>query len=108
MKYVTIYTENSHYEELLQVANNFKYTEKIETGEQDLAEDMLDELAIEELMKEVEKDLDENDDKEEILANVREGFEEMILIQQGKMKGTPAREFLKELREEMEEERNEL
>ena len=104
MKYVTIYTENSHYEELLQVAQTFKYTEKIETGELDLAEDMLDELAIEELMKEVEKDLDENDDKEEILANVREGFEEMILIQQGKLKTRSLEDFLKE----WEEENNEL
>ncbi len=99
MRYVTIYTENSHYDELLQLAQSFKYAEKIETDELDL---------INELMKDVENDLDENDDKEEILANVREGFEEMILIKQGKMKGTPAREFLKELREEMEEERNEL
>ncbi len=99
MRYVTIYTENNHYEELLQVAQNFKYAEKIETDEQDL---------INELMKDIEADLDENDPKEEILANVREGFEEMILIKQGKLKGTPARDFLKELREELEEERNEL
>ncbi len=100
MRYVTIYTENSHYEELLQVAQNFKYAEKIETDEQDLAENMLDELAIEELMKDIENDLDENDDKEEILANVREGFEEMILIQQGKLKGIPWEDFMKELKED--------
>ena len=83
MKYLTIYTENSHYEELLQLAKNFKYIEKLETGEAE--------------------DIDEGDTKEEIIANVRAGYEEMLLIKQGKLEGIPWKDFLKGLEDEKDE-----
>ena len=35
--------------------------------------------------------------KEEILANIRQGLKEVHLIEQGKMKSRPAKEFLNEL-----------
>lgn len=43
-----------------------------------------------------ETDLDEDSD-EEIITNVRQGIKEMKLVEQGKLKSRPAREFLKEL-----------
>lgn len=43
-----------------------------------------------------EPDLDEDTD-EQVRANIRQGVKEMRLIEQGKMKSRPAREFLKEL-----------
>lgn len=83
MKYLTIYTENNHYEELLQFAKSFKYAEKLETGE-------------------TEEEIDEGDTREEIIANVRAGYEEMVLIKQGKLQGIPWDEFLKGLEEDSE------
>jgi len=35
--------------------------------------------------------------KEAIIANLKEGFNEMNLYKQGKLKGTPLKEFLNEL-----------
>ena len=43
-----------------------------------------------------EPELDEDTD-EEVIANIRQGVKEMRLIEQGKMKSRPAREFLNEL-----------
>ena len=37
---------------------------------------------------------DEEDTKEEVIANLRQGFKEMELIKQGKSKGTPFKDFL--------------
>lgn len=45
-----------------------------------------------------EPELDEDTD-EEVIANIRQGVEEMRLVEQGKMKSTPFKEFLKELDE---------
>lgn len=91
MKYLTIYTENSHYDELLEYAKDFKYIEKLETGEKDLQE-----------MQETEE-IDEGDTREEIIANVRAGYEEMLLIMQGKGNTRPLEDFLRELEEESNE-----
>ncbi len=85
MKYLTIYTENSHYDELLEYAKDFKYIEKLETGEKDLQE------------------IDEGDTREEIVASVRAGYEEMLLIMQGKGNTRPLEDFLRELEEESNE-----
>lgn len=41
----------------------------------------------------------EEDTDEEVYANIRQGVKEMRLIEQGKMKSTPFKEFLKELDE---------
>lgn len=43
-----------------------------------------------------EQDFDEDTD-EQVIANIRQGVKEMRLIEQGKLKSRPAREFLKEL-----------
>lgn len=41
-------------------------------------------------------DLDEDTDKQ-VIENIRAGVREMRLVEQGRMKSRPAREFLKEL-----------
>lgn len=42
-------------------------------------------------------DSPEEDTDEQVIANIREGVRQMRLVEQGKMKSRPAREFLKEL-----------
>ena len=41
-------------------------------------------------------ELDEDTD-EQVIANIRQGVKELRLVEQGKMKSRPAREFLREL-----------
>ncbi len=41
--------------------------------------------------------VDKEDSKEAILDNLKQGFKEMKLYKQGKMKGTPLNDFLHEL-----------
>ncbi|MPR34885.1 hypothetical protein [Salmonirosea aquatica] len=43
-----------------------------------------------------ETELDEDTD-EQVIENIRAGVKEMRLVEQGKVKSRPAREFLKEL-----------
>ncbi len=45
-------------------------------------------------IKEVEHD---EDSDEEVMANIKNGIEEIRLVEKGKMKATPVRDFLKEL-----------
>ena len=40
---------------------------------------------------------DEGDSKEAILSNIKKGLEEVKLAKQGKLKTTPAKDFLNEL-----------
>lgn len=40
---------------------------------------------------------DQEPTKEEILANIKQGFKEMRLVEKGKLKSRPAKEFLNEL-----------
>ena len=40
---------------------------------------------------------DDGDSKEEIMENLTKGFEEMKLFKEGKIKGTPLKDFLNEL-----------
>jgi hypothetical protein len=47
-------------------------------------------------IKEVEHD---EDSDEAVMANIKNGIEEIRLVEQGKMKATPVRDFLKELDE---------
>lgn len=44
-----------------------------------------------------EKMEDDGDSKEEIIANLKQGFKEMKLHKAGKLSGTPLNEFLDEL-----------
>jgi len=39
----------------------------------------------------------DGDSKEEVIKNIKQGFEEMKLIKEGKLKGTPLKDFLDEL-----------
>jgi len=39
----------------------------------------------------------ESDSEEEMVANITQGFKEMELYKEGKMKGTPLKDFLNEL-----------
>lgn len=74
MKYITVYTNKKGCNELMKLAQKLKNVKKIETGE-----------------------VDEEDTQEEIMANLREAFAEMKLIEAGKSKTTSMEDFLKEL-----------
>lgn len=39
----------------------------------------------------------DGDSKEEVMTNLKQGFKEMKLYKEGKMKGTPLNDFLNEL-----------
>lgn len=45
----------------------------------------------------VKEEEDEGDSKEEIIANIRTGLQELKMIEEGKMKSTPFKQFLDEL-----------
>ncbi len=71
MRQVTIYTTNKEYSHFVQLAESLPYVKKIET--------------------------DEEPSKEEIIENLKKGFEEMALIKKGKLKTTSLSDFLNEL-----------
>lgn len=71
MRQVTIYTTNKDYSHFVQLAKNLHYVKKIET--------------------------DDEPKKEEIIDNLKRGFEEMQLIKEGKLKTTSLKDFLNEL-----------
>jgi hypothetical protein len=50
------------------------------------------------VLKALDADFDiTNDTKSDVLENIKRGFEEMQLIKKGKLKTTPAKDFLNEL-----------
>ena len=71
MRQVTIYTTDKEYTHFIELARNLHYVKKIET--------------------------DEEDDLEDILSNIKTGLEEVHLFKKGKLKTTPAQDFLNEL-----------
>jgi hypothetical protein len=71
MRHVTIYTTDKDYSHFLELAKNLHYVKKIET--------------------------DDEPTKEEIVNNIKRGFEEMALIKKGKLKTTSLNDFLNEL-----------
>ena len=71
MRQVTIHTTNKDYNHFVQLAKSLDYVKKIET--------------------------DDEPTKEEIIKNLKRGFEEMQLIKKGKLKTTPLKDFLNEL-----------
>jgi len=71
MRHVTIYTTDKEYSHFLELAQNLHYVKKIET--------------------------DEEPTKEEIISNLKKGFEQMQLIKKGKAKTTSLNDFLNEL-----------
>jgi hypothetical protein len=71
MRQVTVYTTDKDYSHFVQLAKNLHYVKKVETDE-DLV-------------------------KEDIINNLKKGFEEMQLIKKGKLKTTSLNDFLNEL-----------
>ncbi|HEY2581807.1 MAG TPA: hypothetical protein VGI43_08375 [Mucilaginibacter sp.] len=71
MRQVTVYTTDKEYSHFVQLVKNLQYVKKVET--------------------------DDEPKKEDILDNIKRGFEEMQLIKKGKLKTTPAKDFLDEL-----------
>jgi hypothetical protein len=71
MRHVTIYTTDKEYNHFLELAKNLHYVKKIET--------------------------DDESTKDEIVSNLKKGFEEMKLIKKGKLKTTSLNDFLNEL-----------
>lgn len=71
MRHVTIYTTEKEYNHFLELAKNLHYVKKIET--------------------------DEEPTKQEIVENLKQGFEELKLIKKGKLKTTSIDDFLNEL-----------
>ncbi|HMT52329.1 MAG TPA: hypothetical protein PKD16_03790 [Saprospiraceae bacterium] len=70
MRQVTIYTTDKEYNHFVKLVKNLHYVKKIET--------------------------DDEPTKEEILNNLKKGFEEMQLIKKGKLKTTSLNDFLNE------------
>lgn len=71
MRHAVIYTTDKEYSHFLELARNLHYVKKIET--------------------------DGEATKEEIISNLKRGFEEMQLIKKGKLKTTSLNDFLNEL-----------
>ena len=71
MRQVTIYTTDKEYNHFVKLVKNLHYVKKIET--------------------------DDEPTKEEIISNIKRGFEGMQLIKKGKLKTTSLKDFLNEL-----------
>lgn len=66
---------------------------EIEDSKLKFFKDLLKNFSFVKIKEEV---LDEDSD-EDVIANIKQGIKEMRLVEDGKMKSRPAREFLKEL-----------
>ncbi len=71
MRQVTVYTTDKDYSHFVELAKNLHYVKKIET--------------------------DDEPTKDEIVNNLKRGFEEMQMIKTGKLKTTSLNDFLNEL-----------
>ena len=71
MRQVTVYVADKEYNHFVQLAKNLSYVKKIET--------------------------DDEPSKEEIMDGIKAGLEEVKLYRKGKLKTTPAKDFLNEL-----------
>ena len=71
MRHVTVYTTDKEYSHFIELAKNLHYVKKIET--------------------------DDEPTKEDVISNIKKGFEEMQLFKKGKLKTTSAKDFLNEL-----------
>jgi hypothetical protein len=70
MKHVTVYTTDKEYSHFIELTKNLHYVKKIEIDEEP---------------------------KESVLDNIKAGLEEVRLFKKGKLKTTPAKDFLNEL-----------
>lgn len=73
MRHVTLYIPNNKYPLFMELARSINFIKKIEEEES------------------------EEPSKEEVIRNLKRGFEEMQLFKKGKLKTTPAKDFLNEL-----------
>jgi hypothetical protein len=71
MRHITIYTSDKDYNHFLELAKNLQYVKKIET--------------------------DDEPTREDLINNLKKGFQEMKLIKKGKLKTTSLNDFLNEL-----------
>jgi hypothetical protein len=71
MRHITIYTSDKDYNHFLELAKNLQYVKKIET--------------------------DDEPTRENLINNLKKGFQEMKLIKKGKLKTTSLNDFLSEL-----------
>lgn len=71
MRHVTVYTTDKEYNHFIELAKNLHYVKKIET--------------------------DDEPTKDEIVSNLKRGFEEMQLIKKGKLTTTSLNDFFNEL-----------
>jgi hypothetical protein len=71
MRHLTVYTTDKEYSHFVELTRNLHYVKKIE--------------------------LDDEPTKNEIVSNLKRGFEEMRLIKKGKLKTTSLDDFLNEL-----------
>ncbi len=71
MRQVTVYVADKEYNHFVQLAKNLSYVKKIET--------------------------DDEPSKEETMDGIKAGLEEVKLYRKGKLKTTPAKDFLNEL-----------
>ena len=72
MKHVTLYIPDNKYPLFMELARSINFIKKIEEES-------------------------EEPSKEEVIRNLKRGFEEMQLIKKGKLKTTPLKDFLNEL-----------
>lgn len=64
---------------------------------QDKKLDFFKELVSQLSFVKIQEEEPDEDTDEQVIANIRQGIKEMRLVEQGKMKSRPAREFLNEL-----------
>lgn len=71
MRQVTVYTTDKEYNHFVELAKNLHYVKKIET--------------------------DDSASKEIVFDNIRAGLKEVNLLKNGRLKTTPAKDFLDEI-----------
>ena len=71
MRHITVYTTDKEYNHFVELTKSLSYVKKIET--------------------------DDEPTKQQILSNLKKGFEEMALIKKGELKTTSLNDFLNEL-----------
>lgn len=71
MRHVTIYTTDKEYSHFIELARNLHYVKRIET--------------------------DEEDDAQNVIQNIQTGLEEVNQFKKGALKTTSAQDFLNEL-----------
>ncbi|MBS1750838.1 MAG: hypothetical protein JST63_13110 [Bacteroidetes bacterium] len=70
MRHVTVYTTDKEYNHFIELAKNLNYVKKIETDE---------------------------GGRDSVLDNIKTGLQEVHLFKEGKLKTTPAKDFLNEI-----------